>query len=132
MGRDDCASWGALMNDLEFREQYKRLREVHPYKFESKEKMETVWRFVESMDAKWFESLVDRIVMSSKGDLDIGEAVAAERRARKSAQFAEEVCAASKSWENFKTNKGLERVLEKYGANSLFEAIVKSRKGEVG
>lgn len=119
------------MNDLEFREQYKRLKEVHPYKFESPEKMKTVWTFVQDMDVHWFESLVDRIVMSSKGDLDIGEAVAGERRNRRSKQFAEEVCAATKSWQSF-SEKGLGNVLEKYGASNLCEAIDKSRKGEVG
>ena len=118
------------MNDLEFREQYARLKEVHTLKFESKEKFDTVWRFVKDMDIKWFTSLVDRIVMSSRGDLDIGEAVASERRNRKSKQFADDVIEATKNWAAI-TEGGLENVLQKYGSGNLFEAVQKSRKGEL-
>lgn len=117
------------MNDLEFREQYKRLRETHPMKFEPTEKLNTIWRFVQDMEVAWFKSLVDRIVMSSRGDLDIGEAVAAERRHRKSKEFADSVCAATNAWQGV-TEKGLDNVLGKYGAGSLADAVLKSRRGE--
>ena len=116
------------MNDLEFREQYKRLKDVHPFKFESPEKMKTVWQFVNDFDLDWFTKIVDRIVMSSKGDLDIGDAATGERRARRSKQFADDVCAATKSWVGI-TDQGLDNTLEKYGAKSLVEAILKSREG---
>lgn len=119
------------MNDLEFREQYKRLKEVHPHRFESAEKLSTVWRFVKDMDIQWFTSLTDRIVMSSKGDLDIGEAVTFERRNRKSKEFADDVCKAVDTVRKLMTDDGLDRVLGKYKAGSLIDAIEKSRKGEV-
>lgn len=121
------------MNDLEFREQYKRLTEVHKHYFDSKEKLNTTWEYVKELDADWFRHLVDRIVMASDPRLhkfDIGEAAIAERRSRKSKQFAEDVCEATKNWKDI-TEKGLENVLGKYKAGNLFEAVLKSRKGEL-
>lgn len=119
------------MNDLEFSEQYKRLQVVHPNYFGTQEKMATIWHFVGDMDVRWFKSLVDRIIMANRADkIDIGEAVANERRNRKSVAFAEAVSAATKTWANM-TEKGLENVLEKYKATNLLEAVRKSQKGEV-
>lgn len=121
------------MNDLEFREQYKRLREVHPHYFGPQEKMNTTWEYVKNLDVDWFRHLVDRLVMAQdpkRKDLDIGEAAVSERRNRKNLAFAEDVAAAAKSWQGI-TEKGLEKVLEKYRAGSLFDAILKSRKGEL-
>jgi hypothetical protein len=121
------------MNDLEFQTQYKRLREVHPYMYGSKEKMETIWKFVGEMDEEWFRKFVDNIVAASDPKLekyDIGQAVIGERRARRSVEFAEDVISATKNWSQI-TERGLENVLEKYGATNLFEAITKSRKGEI-
>lgn len=121
------------MNDLEFREQYKRLKEVHPHYFGSAEKMNTTWEYVKDLDLKWFTHLVDRIVMGGdprQQKFDIGEAAIAERRARKSAQFAEDVSKATSNWKQI-TERGLENVLEKYGGGNLFEAVLKSKKGEI-
>jgi predicted glutamine amidotransferase len=49
------------MNDLEFQIQYKRLKECHPFIYGSKEKMETIWKFVHDMDEPWFRKMVDNI-----------------------------------------------------------------------
>lgn len=112
------------MNDLEFRDQYKRLIEVHPNHFQSQEKMQTVWRFVSEMDAKWFATLVDRIVMSSRADrFDIGEAVISERRARASLKKADEVINSLNKNSDSISDKGLETVLKLYKIKSLTECL---------
>lgn len=111
------------MNDLEFREQYKRLAEVHPIYFDNKEKMQTVWRFVNDMDQQWFKTLVDRIVMSnSASKFDIGLEVNSEKRNRANLKFTEDVI---KSLENRHgiSDNGLESVLNKYKLKSLSDAI---------
>lgn len=115
----------------EFVEQYERLADVFPHIFSSETKKATVFKFVEGFEAEWFQKLVDRIVMGGRGDkIDIGEAVMSEKRARRSAKFAEEVCEASRAWNGI-TDSGLSDVLKKYRSSSLFAAIQKSRKGEV-
>lgn len=122
------------MTDPEFREQYKRLVEVHPKIYSSKEKMDTIWQYVESLDVDWLRRIVDHVVMTTNPydeKYDIGYAATAERRARRSAQFAEEVAQASTNWNGFTQGK-LEGTLEKYKAGSLWDAVDKSRKGQVG
>ncbi len=122
------------MNDLEFQTQYKRLREVHPNLYGSKEKMETIWRFVGDMDEKWFRNFVDNVVASSNPrdeKYDIGQAAIGEKRARKSLEFSENIVRLSEIAAGRISEKGLENILDKYGVSNLFEAVQKSRKGEV-
>lgn len=121
------------MNDLEFQTQYKRLKECHPFMYSSKEKAESIWKFVHDMDASWFEKMVDNICAGSDPKAekyDIGLAVIGEKRARRSAQFADNLCEATKNWARV-TETGLENVLEKYSSGSLVEAVLKSKRGEV-
>lgn len=118
------------MNDLEFREQYKRLKEVHPYTYENNEKALTIWRFVKDMEIDWFKNLVDRIVLSNRGDkIDIGEAVAAERRSRASVKFADDVIESLRLRNNI-SEKGLENVLDKYKLKSLVECLSQNKVDE--
>lgn len=119
------------MTSEEYAVEYQRLSDVFPNKFLSAAKTETVWKYVKEFDISWFRSLVDRIVMTTHGDVDIGEVVAAERRARKSKQFADDVVKAMDNVSSRITDAGFEKVLKSYGANSLLEAITKSRKGEL-
>ena len=116
------------MNDLEFREQYKRLKEVHPNTYENNEKALTVWRFVKDMEIDWFKSLVDRVVLSNRGDkIDIGEAVASERRHRASIKFADDVIETLRLRNNISDN-GLENVLKRYEFESLIDCLYQNDK----
>lgn len=119
------------MTDSEFLNQYKRLMDVFPNKFDSTAKSETVFKFVKDLEINWFEKLVDRIVMTPHGDVDIGESVAGERRARKSVEFANDVSRSMDCMFNKITEKGLEKTLGAYGSETLWEAIRKSAKGEL-
>ena len=122
------------MTQEEYQIQYTRLQDVHPFVYKSQEKMQTIWKFVHDMDASWFQNIVDNICAASDARLekyDIGQAVIGEKRARKSAKFAEDICEATKNWKNI-TDDGLSHVLGKYKAKSLLEAIGMSRKGELG
>lgn len=121
------------MTEEEFKDQYARLKDVHPTIFGSVEKMTTTWAYVKEMDFDWFKRVTDRIVMSMNprsDEFDISKLVAAEKRHRRSIQFAEDVAGASAAW-NKCTEQGLENTLGKYKANSLLEAVEKSRKGEL-
>ena len=122
------------MNDLEFQIQYKRIKECHPFIYGSKEKMETIWKFVHDMDEPWFRKMVDNICAAPDArseKYDIGAAVVGEKRARKSAEFAENVVKMSDLVNGRISEKGLGNVLEQYGASNLVEAIERSRKGEL-
>jgi len=116
------------MKKEEFEVQYKRLSDVHPMKFNTPEKMKTTWEFVKDLDSDWFRRLCDRVVMHPRGEVDIGEAALGEKRALKSAQFAEDVSNATANW-NRVSKDGLSNVLEKYGVTTLHSAIEKSKKG---
>ncbi len=122
-----------LMDEGKFRDQYARLKDVHPQLFGSVEKMTTTWSFVQDLDIDWFTRFCDRIVMAMNprsDEFDIGKAASGERRHRRSVQFAEDVSAATKNW-NRCTEEGLGNVLAKYKSGSLVDAIEKSRKGEL-
>ena len=119
------------MNDLEFRTQYKRLREVHPNVFQSEEKMKATWNAVNDMPIEWFTKQVDRIVSAHSifdDKYDLREAAIGERRAIKSKEFADNVIKMSDIASGKCTDKGFQSILEKYGVNSIAEAVEKSRK----
>ena len=119
------------MSLAEYMQEYARLEDVFPHIFKSEAKKGTVFRFVDSFEIEWFSKLVDRIVISGRGDkIDIGDAVAAERRARSSAKFADDLCGAMTTWNGI-SDSGLDNVLRKYKASNLLEAISSSRKGVV-
>lgn len=122
-----------MITDPEFREQYKRLVEVHPHYFSSKEKMDTIWEHVKTLDVDWFRRQVDNIVMAvdiRSEKYDLGYAARQERNARRSAEFAKAVSDAADAWKRV-NGQGLESILEKYNSGSLVEAVDKSRKGEL-
>lgn len=122
------------MNDIEFREQYKRLRECHPNIFAPKEKMDTIWYYVKDLDLNWFKKIVNHIVMANdvrSEKYDIGAAAIAEMRSRKAQEFANNVIKMSELVSKRMSADGLENTLKHYGANSLLDAVEKSRKGEL-
>lgn len=121
------------MTDPEFREQYRRLTDVHKMHFSSKEKMDTIWGYVQDLDVKWFSRIVDSIVMATdvrSERFDIGFAARAERNAKKAAAKAREVSDLVDAYDNL-NNQGLEKVLEEYKSGSLLEAVQKSQKGDL-
>lgn len=119
------------MTVQEFNEQYQRLADCFPNKFSNLSKLETVQRYVLDMDASWFRSLVDRIVMTPHGDLDIGEAVAGERRSRAMKRFADDATRALQVTKSQMSGDGLEKALKIFGSSSLAEAVEKSQKGKL-
>lgn len=120
------------MNDQEFREQYKRLTDVHPMFFKASEKMNTIWDYVKNLDQNWFRQQVDRIVGATdpRGErYDLIAAALGERRHQAALRKADEISEAADSWK-YVEGKGLGKVLDLYGCSSLLEAVEKSRKGE--
>lgn len=114
----------------EFLDQYKRLAECFPARYGSKEKAQTIYKLIEDMENAWLIRATDRIVASVKGDGDLVEAAAIERRHLRSKRFAEDLCGAQIA--NRYSEHGLDEILGKYKVKSLLEAIEKSKSGDVG
>lgn len=119
------------MTPEEYIFQYERLCDVFPNKFENPTKMDTVFKFVQDLEIDWFRKLVDRIVMTPHGNIDIGEEVAGEKRTRKSIEFADDVNKALDVLHGRITPLGLKKVLDAYQVKTLWEAVEKSRRGEL-
>lgn len=117
------------MTNDEFANQYKRLAECFPLKYGSKEKAQTIYKLIADMDSSWLVKATDRIIASPRGDGDLVEAAAIERRHLKSKRFADDLCASQEACKF--SQHGLDEVLKKYKVKSLLEAINKSKSGEV-
>ncbi len=113
----------------EFQNQYQRLQDVFPNRFKNQTKAEAIFSAVDDMTAEWFRRLVDRIVCTPHGDVDIREAAMGERRAIRSVKFAEDVAKMSDIASGKMTDAGFEKVISQYGVNSIWEAVQVSRKG---
>jgi len=118
------------MTYKEFMNEYKRLEDCFPNKYASPDKSATIYKFVKDLDVTWMVMATDRIVASSRGDGDLVEAAATERRHRRSKQFADDLCAAQEATKY--SEHGLDEILGKYKVKSLLEAIEKSKSGDVG
>lgn len=118
------------MTYKEFMNEYKRLEDCFPNKYASPDKSATIYKFVKDLDVTWMVMATDRIVASVKGDGDLVEAAAIERRHRRSKQFADDLCAAQEATKY--SEHGLDEILGKYKVKSLLEAIEKSKSGDVG
>lgn len=117
------------MTAEEFQKQYQRLSDVFPNRFKNQTKYETIFAAVDDMTAEWFQRLVDRIVCTPHGDVDIREAAMGERRALRSVKFADDVSKMIDITAGRITDAGFEKVLNQYGAKSIWEAVQVSRKG---
>jgi|JI8StandDraft_1071087.scaffolds.fasta_scaffold788268_1 hypothetical protein len=116
------------MTYKEFMNEYKRLEECFPNKYASPDKSATIYKFVKDMDVAWMSVATDRIVASSRGDGDLVEAAATERRHKRSKRFADDLCAAQEASKY--SEHGLDDILSKYKVKSLVEAIEKSKRGD--
>lgn len=120
-----------MMEKPDFREQYKRLSDVHPKQFNSGEKLNTIWEHVKDLDQDWFRRIVDNVVMSNDPwheRHDIGEAAKGERRARKAQELADGVIKLTENRTGI-SETGLTEVLNHLGVKSLSEAIEKRERG---
>ena len=115
------------MTKMEFLDHYKKLLSEYPQQFESKYRMELIEKTVIGLPVRWWESLVERIIITNNPRLDIHEAAAGERRALNSVRRTQETLAAYDVVMANISDSGLGDALRSHGAKCLWEAIVNTK-----
>lgn len=113
------------MTIIEFDSEYEKLADIYPLYFDNIIKKRVVYSYIVDLDKRWWAALVNRIILSSNPRLDIQDAAGGERRARKSVELTYDLLAAQDKLSDQISDRGLERALAQFGANSLLDAVFK-------
>lgn len=115
------------MTQAEFKLEYDKLVKVYPSQFGNEIKEAAVYTFIKDLDRRFWVSLANRIILSSNPFLDIQEAAAGERRARKSAELTSDILKAQDVMAEKITESGLSDALKQIGLTSLQDIFTKGR-----
>ena len=118
------------MNKQEFREEYLKLIEEYPQVFESKTRMALIEKHVLHLDAKWWKSLVERIIITNNPRFDISEAARSETHAINAINRTRDTIEAYQRVTQGVTDEGLKTALNAFGAKSVWDAVSKSIEKE--
>jgi len=115
------------MTNYEFKLEYDKLVECYPMVFGNQHKEKAIFEYIKDLDAKWWKALSRRILLSSNPRIDIEDAARGERIARKRIEETRILLDVTEKFKDI-TENGLDDALKKIGANSLLEAIEKTKK----
>lgn len=112
----------------EFSNEYARLENDFKKEFGSDQRKILIAERVLMLKHSWWKRLVDRIIIQNNPRLDIDEAARAERLSQASNDLVNDTNAAIKSFKEKLSDGALDSFLKDFGANSLWDAIQKTKQ----
>ena len=111
------------MNKEEFYESYLKLHKRYPdqFKIDNPNKLRSLFEMMQSLEKKWWASLVARILLTNNPKLSIFEAVNGEIKSRSQKIKTLEIL--NKPVEI--SDDGLQKTLSELGVTSLLDAVLK-------
>lgn len=117
------------MTAYEFEALYKTLEDAYPDVYGKKFRKDIIAGLVKDLTYKWFSALIKRIALNPHARIDIEEAARAERHAHQAILRSKETIQAMNNLGEQISDGGLDDVMKKLNANSLMDAIEKSKQG---
>jgi hypothetical protein len=116
------------MTKEEFMIEYGRLLSVRKEFYSLPARRDLIAKHVMGLSHNWWRSLVDRIILSREGSVDIEEAARGERRALSGLRVAKVESEAYTAFSRHMSERGLEETLKTIGTNSLWDAVQKRKE----
>lgn len=115
------------MTKEEFQQNYKKLADLYPSQFASKDKAQALANEVKDLSGEWFEKLVNKIIVANDPFMKYMPLIEAEKR-RVNQEFS--TSEQAKDFEEMRkrsTPYGLEALKRQHGAESAWDLVEKMK-----
>jgi hypothetical protein len=118
------------MTSAEFESQYKILAQTFGAQTFGPNRGALLFKYVSDLPAKWWVSIVERVILVNDPRFNFAEAAAGERRAVIGVRLQRETSEAHENLARNMSDAGMENTLKQFNASSLWQAIENSKKGK--
>jgi hypothetical protein len=90
-------------------------------------KVDVLWRSVEQMNYSWFRRMIENQLLLPLHKVNLQEHISAEKRRLAMEHQVDKLMEDERINKNFRSDDGLQKVLDKLGTSNLIDAIEKLR-----